>query len=218
MHPDYQEPRPRIHYALDNLVRARLKTWPQHPPGANAHGRAGTWLRGRPGDPAVAAQPFLKLPGSNRLRTLPDGLWLHFSPDPANPFADILCIEACGSLSNLLDKRSRFAPSTSSLLAFCPVPWLLAPAQSADPTPRWRLIKLLKAEPTEPLVLPVRDMRVLFGLKTPLYEGFARTQVPQAHEYFCPMEALTAERGHEDPAMRALIGRASATANFMHLP
>jgi hypothetical protein len=175
-------------------------------------------LRGRPGDPSVACHPFLKLPGSNRLRTLPDGLWLHFGPDPAEPYVDILCIEACGSLPNLLDKRSRFAPSTSSLLAYCPVPWLLAPTQEGDPIPRWRLIKLLRAEPTAPLVLPVRDIRVLYGLKARHYEGFARSQVTHPHEYFCPMEALTAERGHEDPAMRALLARASAAANFLTLP
>jgi len=181
-------------------------------------GPQGTWLRGRPGPPSSTCQPFLKLSGSNRLRTLPDGLWLHFSPNPDEPYCDILCIEACGSLQNLLDKRSRFAPTTGSLLAVCPVPWLLAPAQEDDPTPRWRLIRLLRAEPTTPLVLPVRDMRVLFGLRARHYEGFAAGQVPQPHEYFCPMEALTAERGHEDPAMRALIARASAAASFFRLP
>ncbi len=203
---------------LDQLVRKRLRTWPQQPPGASALGPKGTWLRGRPGDPAVASHPFLKLPGSNRLRTLPDGLWLHFSPDRSEPYCDILCIEACASIQNLFDKRSRFAPSTSSLLAFCPVPWLLAPTQPGDPTPRWRLIRLLRGAPTEPLVLPVRDIRVLYGLKTRHYEGFARRQVPHPHEYFCPMEALTAERGHEDPAMRALLARASAAASFFQLP
>ena len=31
------------------------------------------------------------------------------------------------------------------------------------------------------------------------------------------MEALTAEDGHEDPDMRALIARASAAANFMRM-
>jgi hypothetical protein len=189
--------------SMDEQVRRRLRHWPQRPPGA----------------PVNAKQP-----GTNRLRTLPDGLWLHFSPDPADPYADILCIEACSSLQNLLDKRSRFAPSTTSLLAVCPLPWLLAPCQPEDPTPRWKLIRLLRREPTEPLVLPVRDMRVLFGLKSRQYDGFARSQMPQAHEYFCPMEALTAEHGDENPAMRALLARASAsasasaTANFMHLP
>jgi hypothetical protein len=42
--------------------------------------------------------------------------------------------------------------------------------------------------------------------------------VAHPHEFFCPMEALTAERGHEDPDMRALMSRASASANFMRLP
>ena len=199
---------------------AQLKKWPQRPPGVVASKKQpGTWLRGRPGDPSTCVQPFLKLPGSNRLRTLPDGLWLHFSPSPADPYVDIICIEACSSVKNLLDKRSRFAPSTSSLLAFCPVAWLLAPARiDAMPVPRWRLIRMLHREPTAPLVLPVRDVRVLFGLKRRHYEGFAQSQVAQAHEFFCPMEALTAEDGHEDPEMRALIARASAAANFMRMP
>ena len=49
------------------------------------------------------------------------------------------------------------------------------------------------------------------------YECFMQGQVAQAHEFFCPMEALIAEGGHEDPEMRALIARASAAANFMRM-
>ena len=205
--------------SLDEQVRRRLRLWPEQPPGATANAKQpGTWLRARPGPKQAGHQPFLKLPGSNRMRTLPDGLWLHFSPDADDPYVDILCIEACSSLQNLLDKRSRFAPSTMSLLAYCPVPWLTAPCQPEDPTPRWKLIRLLRAEPAQPLVLPVRDVRVLYGLRARQYDGFARAHMPQAHEYFCPMEALTEERGHENPAMQALLARASAAANFMTLP
>jgi len=212
---------------LDELVRNRLRAWPQRPPGViKTPKQPGTWLRGRPGevskgrhgDASPVAQPFLKLPGSATYRTLPDGLWLHFSPDPADRYADILCVEACGSVSNLQDKRARFAPSTSSLLVVCPLRWLLDPVEPNDPTARWRLIRLLRAEPRESLVLPVRDVRVLYGLKERHYQGFARHQMPQPHEYFCPMEALTAEHGHEHPDLTALIGRASATANFMTPP
>jgi hypothetical protein len=204
---------------LDHAVRVQLTKWPQRPPGVVASSKQpGTWLRGRPGDPAARSQPFLKLPGSDRLRTLPDGLWLHFSPSPLDPYVDIICIEACSSVQNLFDKRSRFAPSTSSRLAYCPVPWLLAPAQpDVVPVPRWRLIRMLHREPTAPLVLPVRDVRVVYGLKKQHYEGFMQSQVAHAHEFFCPMEALTAEDGHEDPDMRALIARASAAANFMRM-
>jgi len=208
-----------IHRSLDDLVRKRLRAWPQRPPGAlETPKQRGVWMRARPGEPDASLQPYLRLPGSQRLRTMPDGLWLHLSPDPADAFCDILCIEACSTLQNLLDKRSRFAPSTISLLAVCPVPWLVAPLAAKDPTPRWKLIRLLKEEPIAPLVLPVRDVRVLYGLKKRQYEGFARSQMPQAHEYFCPMDALTDEEGHSNPAMRALISRASGAANFMQLP
>lgn len=204
---------------LDELVRSRLRLWPQHPPGVTRTPKQpGTWLRGRPGELSLAAQPFLKLPGTNTYRTIPDGLWLHFSPDPADRYADILCIEACGSISNLQDKRARFAPSTGSLLVVCPLRWMMERVGAEDLTPRWRLIRLLREAPTEPLVLPVRDVRVLYGLKARHYLGFAKTQMPQPHEYFCPMEALTAVDGHEAPDMRSLIGRASATANFMTPP
>jgi len=203
--------------SLDSQVRARLGTWPQRPPGSVASPKQpGTWMRGRP-DPSAVLQPFLKYPGATRMRTLPDGLWLHFGTDPAEPYCDILCIEACCSLTNLLDKRSRFAPSTSSLLAVCPLPWLLAPAQVGDPLPRWRMIGLIPSEPYRHLSLPVRDIRVLYGLKTRHYEGFAAHAVPHPHEYFCPMEALTDVHGAENPAMRALIERASATSSFMTL-
>ena len=66
-----------------------------------------------------------------------------------------------------------------------------------------------------PLVLPVRDLRVMYGLKSRHYRDLAHSQIPHPHEFFVPMEALTAERGDEDPALQSLVGRASATANFL---
>jgi hypothetical protein len=79
--------------SLDALVRARLKQWPQHPPGCHrATAGRDSWIRGRPSDESVACHPFLKFPGSNRLRTLPDGLWLHFAGTPVEPFVDIFGI------------------------------------------------------------------------------------------------------------------------------
>ncbi len=131
---------------------------------------------------------------------------------------DIFAIEACGSLQNLLDKRSRFAPSTHSLLAVCPVPWLLAPVGPEDSTPRWRATGVLRHEPVLPFVLPVRDLRVLYGLKRHHYAGFLRHQLPHAHEFFVPMDALTAENSDKDPALQSLLARASAMANFLMEP
>lgn len=202
--------------SLDNLVRSRLQEWPQRPPGL-AKPRSGRdgWLRGRPNLNPASYQPFLKFPGSNRLRTLPDGLWLNFGGTPVEPYVDIFAIEACGSLQNLLDKRSRFAPSTHSLLAVCPVPWLLAGVTQSDPTPRWRITGVLHEAPTTPLILPVRDVRVMYALKKRQYAGFAECQVPHPHEYFMPMETLVQENAHENPAVRELVSRASTRANFL---
>lgn len=209
----------REYRSLDALVRARLQKWPQRPPGLppRSYGMD-TWLRGRPDVKTGTCNPFLKLPGSDRLRTLPDGLWLNFGGTPVEPYVDIFAIEACGSLQNLLDKRSRFAPSTQSLLAVCPVPWLLAPINSSEETPRWQAIGVLRSAPVTPLVLPVRDLRVLYGLKTRHYQGFAASQIPHPHEYFVPMDALTDENSADNPALRAIVGRASATANFFDQP
>jgi hypothetical protein len=131
---------------------------------------------------------------------------------------DIFAIEACGTLQNLLDKRSRFAPSTHSLLAVCPVAWLLAPITPTDPTPRWVATGVLTQEPVTADILPVRDIRVMYALKARHYRGFAESQIPHPHEYFVPMEALVAKDGHADPAMRNLVSRASATANFLTEP
>ena len=204
---------------LDDLVRLRLGRWPQRPPGSVANAKQpGTWLRGRPCEDSATGMPFLKLPGTNKYRTIPDGLWLHFSPDPTDRWADILCIEACGTVQNLMDKRARFAPSVNSLLAVCPVDWLMASAMAGSDIPRWRLIRMILREPREPLVLPVRDARVLFGLRTKDYFGFAQTQTAQPHEFFCPMTTLIDADPNTHGPLRALIGRAALAANFMELP
>jgi hypothetical protein len=146
---------------------------------------------------------------------LPDGLWLNFGGTPNEPFVDIFAIEACSSLSNLLDKRSRFAPSTHSLMAFCPVQWLLAKALPTDEHPRWKATGVIKTEPTHAVVLPVRSLRVLFGLRSEHFDGFVKSQLPHPHEFYVPMEALMAENNDQDQGLRALISLASYSCNFL---
>lgn len=202
-------------FNLDNLVRARLKRWPQRPPGLKSRRGHNAWLRCRPAEDANKAYPFLKLPGSNHWRTLPDGLWFNFGGTPEDPFVDIFAIEACSTTQNLLDKRSRFAPSTHSMLAQCPLPWLLGPVTADDPTPRWRITGIFREQPTHAATLPVREMRVLYGLKDRHYDGFVRSQMAHAHEFFMPLDKLTAENSEQNPALRTLIQRASVTSNFL---
>lgn len=212
MTPDYR--------SLDSIVRSRLSTWPQHPPGfSHPSTDEDAWLRGRPSlDPTRSTMPYLKLPGGNVLRTIPDGLWLQFGGSFVEPFVDIFAIEACSTLPNFLDKRSRFAPSTHSMLAVCPQQWLQAPVSGTDDTPRWKATGIIRSEPKQQLSLPVRDMRVLYALRRIDYKNFASTQVPHPHEYVVPMETLTAEDGHANPAMNAMLSRASGRANILMIP
>lgn len=202
--------------SLDAMVRERLRKWPQQPPGIRI-GARDAWLRGRPCEQERTTHPYLKLPGSSRFRTLPDGLWLNFGGTLVEPFVDIFAIEACGTMTNLLDKRSRFAPSTQSLLAVCPAAWLLAPVGPQDRTPRWEATGLLRLPPVTDFILPVRDIRVVYGLKEPHYRGFRQSQIPHPHEYFVPMGALTAEDGDKNPELQAFVSRACAASNFLSL-
>ncbi len=97
----------------------------------------------------------------------------------------------------------------------CPVLWLLAPIGPKEPTPRWEATGLLRTPPATDLVLPVRDIRVMYGLKNRHYQGFLQSQIPHAHEYFVPMDALTAEDGDKDPLLQAFVSRACAASNFL---
>jgi len=202
--------------SLDALVRQKLRTWPQHPPGLADHdmGASGCWMRARPGTIDNLDNPYLKLPGSNRLKTVPDGLWLCFGGTEKDSFVDLFAIEACGSFQNLLDKRSRFSPSMHSWLAVCPLEWLMQPVSLTNTMTRWRYSGLLRAEPRSPLVLPVRDIRVMYALRPRQYEYFAASQIPHAHEFFAPMSALIGPDGWHHPNMRTFIARTSPRANF----
>jgi hypothetical protein len=198
---------------LDNTIRQKLRTWPNHPPGLEDDFGPGAWIKGRPAFDDTE-YPFLKLPGANRLRTVPDGFWMRFGGTPRDLYVDIFVIEVCGCFTNLLDKRSRFAPSMHSMLAVCPLPWLLGPYTPYDDTPRWRCTRLLKQQPDAPLTLPVRDIRVMYALPPKLYDGFESSQIPHAHEFFAPVTVLLGPQGWQQPSLRAFIARTSPRANF----
>jgi hypothetical protein len=92
----------RNYLCRDAVVKARLRDWPQHPPGIVPDADSPlTWLRGRPTYDLGSCHPFLKLPGAAKLRTLPDGLWLNFGGTPVDPFVDILGIRCVCYLTYL---------------------------------------------------------------------------------------------------------------------
>lgn len=79
--------------SLDRQVKNRLMRWGQRPPGLTMP-RAGRsiWMCGRPAATSRICKPYLKVPGSIFLRTLPDGLFLNFGGTVGDPFVDILGI------------------------------------------------------------------------------------------------------------------------------
>jgi hypothetical protein len=76
---------------------------------------------------------------------------------------------------------------------------------------------VFRHEPALPAAIPVREMRVLYGLKDKHYAGFARHQLPHAHEFFIPMGTLTEENSEDNPRLRKLVERASVSSNFYNL-
>jgi hypothetical protein len=94
---------------------------------------------------------------------------------------------------------------------------LLAPASPSTMTPRWRTTGVFLYEPFTDVSFPVREMKVLYGLKREHFRDFERHQLPQAHEYFVPMETLTEERCEDNPALRQLIARTSVSNNFFSI-
>jgi hypothetical protein len=201
---------------MDAVVRERMRRWPQTPPGLeNTDPQVrGAWLRARPCAADDAEGPSVKIPGARRMRTFPDGLWFWFGGTPADPYVDLFAIEVCGSLQNLLDKRSRYAPSLHSLLATCPASWLKRAMPEYGAAPRWQVTGLLPEAPDAPLVLPVRDIRVMYALKPRLFRDFAAHSIAHAHELFAPIDILLDEAGWRAPGLRRFLGHAARRANF----
>ncbi len=190
---------------LDAMVKESLKRWPQRPPGLKPRRGKESWLRGRPSEDAGVSNPFLKLPGSTKLRTLPDGLWLNFGGTFEEPYVDIFAVEVCSTSQNLLDKRSRFAPSTIRCWRCVRSP-AAGGGRAEPPDAALAATGVFRAEPTVPAAIPVREMRVMYGLKDLHYAGFARHQLPHAHEFFVPMTTLTEVNSEDNPEIARLGG------------
>ncbi len=77
---------------LDGFVRQKLRAWPNQPPGLEHERHNGAWAKARPVIDETVDHPYLKLPGTQRLRTVPDGLWMSFGGSERDPFVDIFGI------------------------------------------------------------------------------------------------------------------------------
>lgn len=190
--------------AKDLLLKwpTRTKLWP--PP----EGR-GFWIRGQPKE-GERPGPRLSSPGANLFMTQPDGLWVHFK---GTACCDVVAIEVCGTIQNLNDKRSRYIPASHSLVLTCTSAWLKEEiaVQRAGRRPRWEASASFGDEPSGDLSIPVRHLRVLYGIPNALYQKWCRGHTPTGYEFFSPHSSLGT---YNSQPMQAFLRKMSSASQF----
>ena len=197
----------------DAQAKAILLTWPTRTNIWPAPGGIGYWLQAQPRSGSRPG-PRLSSPGATLFRTQPDGLWVFFHDTQS---CDVVAVEVCGTAQNLNDKRSRYIPSSHSLVLSAAAAWLTEDVvvQAGGERTRWRATGTLTAAPTADLVVPVRHLRVLYALPNSLYNDWCSEHAPTGYEYFCPHSSLNSINSQN---MRASVKRMSIASQFYVTP
>lgn len=180
----------------------RTRIWP--PPDGK-----GWWLRARPNGIGQVG-PKLRAPGANLFSVQPDGLYLFLGHAE---YADAVCIEVCGSITNLNDKRSRYVPSSHSLLVDIPRRWLRQnfDLQNGGVAPAWRASGAFVSEPQADVVRPIRHLRVLYCLPDAHYDDWKNNHTPTGYEFFCRDGSLDT---FNSPPTRVFLRQMSIASQF----
>lgn len=181
----------------DAQAKEILRKWPQRTRSLwAAPDSTGYWLRAQPGSKARARTPRIFSPGADLFGTQPDGMWVYFRE---GEFADAVCVEVCGTVQNLNDKRSRYAATVRSLILRCPAAWFKEgiKLQRGGLQPRWQACRTISSEPAGDLALPIRWLRVLYALPNDIYAAWVKNNVPGGHEYFCRHSSLDSYTSQE---------------------
>ena len=177
------------HKLKDSEAKQILRGWPQRTKSlwpTSQYG--GYWLRGLPKDGKTTC-PHLQSPGAELFKTQPDGLYLFISEDE---FADAVSIEVCGTIQNLNDKRSRYMPSSHSIVVSCPHEWLREEiaVQKGGKVERWKACSSISKTPQSDLTVPIRYLRVLYAIPTVKFDEWCRNHTPTGYEFFCKHSSL----------------------------
>ena len=170
----------------------------------------GWWLQAQPKPNAGAvAGPTINNVGATTNRIQPDGLWAYLEPN----FADVVCVEVCGSAQNLNDKRSRYGLFQQALMLTCPLPWLgeNIRVRGGGQWPRWRATGTIASAPAVEMVLPVRFLRVLYAVPNAIYKEWKTNNIPGPHEFFCPHSSFGSYTGQK---MQKFLRRMSPGVHF----
>lgn len=192
-----------------------LRSWPSRtnklwrPP----KGR-GFWIRALPKtEPATC--PSIHSPGANLFKTQPDGLWVYIHTESSN-YADVVCVEVCGTAQNLNDKRSRYIPASHALVLTCPLLWLLEDMRlpNGGHRPRWKASATFTHKPTADLDFPIRHMRILYALPNALYRDWKGNHTPTGYEYYCRHGSLDS---YQSQYMQHFLRRMAFESHYMTL-
>ena len=143
-------------------------------------------------------------------RTQPDGMWVYFHSYQS---CDLVAVEVCGTAQNLNDKRSRYIPSSHSLVLSASAEWFgeEVQIQAGRMRKRWHATNTLESEPDDDVVVPVRHLRVLYALPNDLYNTWCAEHAPTGYEYFCPHSSLSSITNQN---MRTFLKRMSIASQF----
>lgn len=194
----------------DKAAKAILLGWPAWsnklwlPPQGT-----GNWLRAQPNATRRASNPTIASPGAKLFTTQPDALWLYFGGDE---FCDAVAVEVCGTVQNLNDKRSRYIPSSHSLMVNIGKNWFAQQiAYKNGNKERWELTSVFTAAPGSDLCLPIRHLRILYSLPNAVYTSWASNHTPTGFEYYCPHSALDSYKSQK---MQKFLRQMSISSQF----
>lgn len=171
------------------------------------------WIQAQPkAKGSRAKHPTINTPGAKLFATQPDGMWTFTD---GGGFADVICVEVCGTIQNLNDKRSRYAPFGPGLVVTFPVAWWKAeiarPGKAGYTEPRWKAAGAFSACPSADTSATVRHLRVLYAIPDAQYDKWQKNNVPAAYEYVIKHSSLSS---HNSPDFRTFLRGMSPSAHW----
>lgn len=158
--------------------------------------------------------PRIQSPGAELFATQPDGLWIYLWK---KEFCDAVAFEVCGSIQNLNDKRSRYIPSSHSLVISLDKAWLneSISVQSGGSKPRYVAFETFGNLPRNDIRVPIRHLRVMYALPDANYHAWCRNHTPTGYEYFCPHTSL---KSYNSQKMQSFLSQMSISSQFYIKP
>lgn len=172
----------------DGKAKGIMRGWPKVTKSLFGGTDQHPWIRAQPknkGDHATT--PYILTAGNTALKTQPDGMYLL----PVNDFMslDVVCFEVCSSLQNFQDKRSRYSPTTASLIIETRANWWNEAVHGR--VTRWKKVSGAGEKAEADQWFPIRYLRVVYVLRNAHLDQFREHGVAAGHEYFIRNSSLS---------------------------